>query len=89
MMDDGLASFLISLFQCGDLAGVGLDLGLADMGINIFDVCSVVDVSFLISLFRCGDLAVVGLDLGLADMGINSFDVCLLVDGNFVVDLGA
>ena len=89
MMDDGLASFLISLFQCGDLAGVGLDLGLADMVINIFDVCSVVDVSFLISLFRCGDLAVVGLDLGLADMGINSFDVCLLVDGNFVVDLGA
>ena len=80
MMDDGLASFLISLFQCGDLAGVGLDLGLADVGINIFDVCSVVDASFLISLFRCGDLAVVGLDLGLADMGINSFDVCLLVD---------
>ena len=88
-MDDGSASFLISLFWCGDLVGVGLDLGLADVGINIFDVCLVVDVSFLISLFRCGDLAVVGLDLGLADMGINSFDVCLLVDGNFLVDLGA
>ena len=33
-MDDGLASFLISLFQCGDLAGVGVDLGLADVGIK-------------------------------------------------------
>ena len=44
---------------------VGLYLGLADMGINNFDVCLVVDVSFLISLFRRGDLAVVGLDLGL------------------------
>ena len=55
------ASFLISLFRCGDLVGVGLDLGLADVGINIFDVCLVVDVSFHISLFRCGDLAVVGL----------------------------
>ena len=68
---------------------VGLDLGLADISINSFDVCLVVDVSFLISLFRCGDLAVVGLDLGLANMGISSFDVCLVVDGNFVVDLGA
>ena len=87
-MDDGSASFLISLFRCGDLAVVGLDLGLADMGINSFDVCLVVDVSFLISLFRCGDLVVVGLDLGLADMGINSFDVCLVVDGNFVVVFG-
>ena len=89
MMDDRSASFLISLFQCGDLAVVGLDLGLADMGINHFYVCLVVDVSFLISLFWCGDLAMVGLDLGLADMVINSFDVCLVVDGNFVVDLGA
>ena len=65
LADDGSVSFLISLFRCGDLAVVGLYLGLADMGINNFDVCLVVDVSFLISLFRRGDLAVVGLDLGL------------------------
>ena len=50
MMDDGSGSFLISLFQCGDLAGVGLDLGLADMGINSFDVCLVVDGNFVVDL---------------------------------------
>ena len=41
MMDDGFASFLISLFRCGDLAVVGLDLSLTNMGINNFDVCLV------------------------------------------------
>ena len=40
-MDDGSTFFLISLFLCGDLAMVGLDLGSADMGINNFDVCLV------------------------------------------------
>ena len=50
MMDDGSASFLISLFWCGDLAVVGLDLGLADMGINNFDVCLVVDGNFVVGL---------------------------------------
>ena len=43
-------SFLISLFQCGDLAVVGLDLGLTDMGINSFDVCLVVDGNFVVDL---------------------------------------
>ena len=47
MMDDGSASFLIYLFRCGDLAVVGLDLGLADTGINSFDVCLVVDGNFV------------------------------------------
>ena len=50
MMDDGYASFLISLFRCGDLAEVGLDLGLADMGIKSFDVCLVVDDNFVVDL---------------------------------------
>ena len=50
MMDDGSTSFLISLFRCGDLAMVGLDLGLADMGINSFDVCLVVDGNFVVDL---------------------------------------
>ena len=40
-MDDGSTFFLISLFLCGDLAMVGLDLGSADIGINNFDVCLV------------------------------------------------
>ena len=50
MMDDGSASFLISLFRCGDLVVVGLDLGLADMGISSFDVCLVVDGNFVVDL---------------------------------------
>ena len=50
MIDDGSASFLISLFQCGDLAVVGLDLGLADMGINSFDVWLVVVGNFVVDL---------------------------------------
>ena len=29
---------------------VGLDLGLADMGISSFDVCLVVDVNFVVDL---------------------------------------
>ena len=41
---------LISLFWCGDLAMVGLDLGLADMGINSFDVYLVVDDNFVVEL---------------------------------------
>ena len=49
-MDDGSASFLISLFQCGDLAVVGLDFGLADMDISSFDVCLVVDGNFVVVL---------------------------------------
>ena len=49
-MDDGSASFLISLFRSGDLAVVGLDLGLADMGISSFDVCLVVDYNFVVEL---------------------------------------
>ena len=68
---------------------VGLDLGSADMGINNFDVCLVVDVSFLISLFRCGDLAMVGVWDWIWVWLIWESIVCLVVDGNFVVDLGA
>ena len=50
LADDGSASFIISLFRCGDLGVVGLDLGLADMGISSFDVCLVVDVNFVVDL---------------------------------------
>ena len=50
LADDGSASFLISLFRCGDLVVVGLDLGLADMGISSFDVCLVVDGNFVVDL---------------------------------------
>ena len=50
MMDGGSASFLISLFRCGDLTVVGLDLGLADMGISSFDVCLVIDGNFVVDL---------------------------------------
>ena len=50
MMDDGSASFLSSLFRCGDFAVVGLDLGLADMGISSFDVCLVVVGNFVVDL---------------------------------------
>ena len=50
MMDDGFASFLTSLFRCRDLVVVGLNLGLADTGINSFDVCLVVDGNFVVDL---------------------------------------
>ena len=50
MMDDGSAFSLISLFWCGDLAVVGLNLGLADIGIISFDVCLVVDDNFVVEL---------------------------------------
>ena len=50
MMDDGSSFSLISLFWCGDLAVVGLDLGLANMGISSFDVCLVVDDNFGVEL---------------------------------------
>ena len=50
MMDDGSASFLISLFWCGDLAVVALDLGLVDMDISSFDVYLVVDGNFVVDL---------------------------------------
>ena len=49
MMDRSSFS-LISLFWCGDLAVVGFDLGLADMGISSFDVCLVVDYNFVVEL---------------------------------------
>ena len=50
MMGDGSAFSLISLFWCGDLMEVGLNLGLADMGISSFDVCLVVDDNFVVQL---------------------------------------